>query len=65
MISTLHRIVCCALLLTCSNSAPIRDITTVESSRQQVEFIDGEVVCTGHLLEDNFEDNLAAAAESK
>ncbi|KAG6356018.1 hypothetical protein INS49_015403 [Diaporthe citri] len=26
------------------------------------EFIDGEIVCTGHPLEDNFEDNLASAA---
>jgi hypothetical protein len=34
-------------------------------SRQLDEFINGEIVCTGHLLEDNFEENLASAAASK
>lgn len=29
------------------------------------EFIDGEIVCTGHLLEVGYEDNLASAAASK
>lgn len=65
MISIFLRIVFCALLLACSHSTPIKEINTGGPSHQLEEFIDGEIVCTGHLLEDNFEENLAAAAESK
>lgn len=65
MIGTFFRIVSCTLFLTCSHSNPINDIVSVSSSLQLEEFVDGEIVCTGHLLEDNFEDKLAAAAESK
>lgn len=65
MISTFLRIVSCALFLTCSHSIPITEVTDVEPSSQLDEFIDGEIVCTGHVLEDNFEENLASAAASK
>lgn len=65
MIITLLRIVSCTLFPTCSRSGPINEITAVGPGSQLDEFIDGEIVCTGHLLEDNFEDNLASAAASK
>lgn len=65
MIITFLRIVSCALFLTCSRTTPINEITAVRPGDQLDEFIDGEIVCTGHLLEDNFEDNLASAAVSK
>lgn len=65
MISTLIRILSCALFLPCSHSTPIKEITTGGSSYLLEEFIDGQIVCTGHLLEDSFEEKLAAAAESK
>lgn len=65
MFTTILRIVSCALFLTCSRSIPVNDITAVGTSSQLDEFIDGEIVCTGHILEDNFTDNLAAAAASK
>lgn len=59
------RIVSCILFLTCSHSNPTNEITVVGPGNEMDEFIDGEIVCTGHMLEDNFEHNLAAAAESK
>lgn len=65
MISTFLRVLSCALLLACSYSTPIKEINSGGPIHQLEEFIDGEIVCTGHLLEDNFEENLAAAAESK
>lgn len=64
MISIFLRIVSCALFLACSRSTPIKEINAGGPSHQLEEFIDGQIVCTGHLLEDNFEENLAAAAES-
>lgn len=65
MISIFLRIVSCVLFIACSHSTPIKELNTGRPSNQLEEFIDGEIVCTGHLLEENFEDNLAAAAESK
>lgn len=65
MISTFLRILSCALFLPCSHSTPTKEVNTGGPSHQLEEFIDGQIVCTGHLLEDNFEENLAAAAESK
>lgn len=67
MISKFLRIASCALFLTCSHSTPtsIYDSEAFRPSRHEEEFIDGEIHCTGHTLEDNFEDNLASAAASK
>lgn len=67
MISKFLHIASCALLLTCSHSGPtsIYDTDALRPSRHEEEFIDGEIQCTGHMLEDNFEDNLASAAASK
>lgn len=65
MLSTILRIISCALFLTFSRSTPIKDVTALGPSSQMDEFIDGEIVCTGHLLEVGYEDNLASAAASK
>lgn len=67
MIRRFLHIASCALLLTCSHSGPtnIYDTEALRPSRHEEEFIDGEIQCTGHMLEDNFEDNLASAAASK
>lgn len=65
MISIPVRILICTLLLVCSQATPIKEFTTTGPSRQLDEFLDGQVVCTGHVLEDNFEEKLASAAASK
>lgn len=65
MIGTFLQILSCALFLPCSHSTPIKATKISGPSYQLEEFIDGQIVCTGHLLEDNFEQNLATAAESK
>lgn len=65
MISIPIRVFICTLLLICSQATPIKDFTAVGPIRQLDEFLDGEVVCTGHFLEANFEEKLASAAASE
>lgn len=65
MISIPIRVLICTLLLVCSQATPIKEFTAVWPSRRLDEFLDGEVVCTGHFLEENFEEKLASAAASE
>lgn len=65
MISAFIQIAVVTCLLANSHAAPAGETRAVGPSHQLDEFIDGEIVCTGHQLEDNFEENLAAAASSK
>ena len=65
MISASGQVAVLALLLTYSHAVPVSETTAIGPGHQLDEFINGEIVCTGHQLEDNFEEDLAAAALSK
>jgi hypothetical protein len=66
MASTYLSIIFCAIFPLIPHASPFSESPAVGPDRQvDHEFINGKVICTGHMLEDNFEDNLAPAAASK